>query len=566
MSHIGIDFGTSNSSASLFLGGEVQRVPVSGRHECFQFPTVAYLAEDGRILTCHEAENEAELNPQRFLREFKLEIDDPSELPVSNGVRYEDVVVAILKTIKADAERFANKSLDEAVITIPAIYGMADRRREVMRRAAAKAGFKKVDLLLEPEAAGLYYAHRLRATPAALGNLTLVYDLGAGTFDPALIRRAESGWQLVPVSMPGVPCAGARFDELLREHFHRTVKPEVSNNDELARYQTDLMIERFCREAKHALSGQEVFRKLEPVTRRLRYEVTRVEFYEMIDPLLEETLACCERLLSRAQVSWKDLGQVLLVGGSCNIPRVRSKIEERICAAGGMGTRVCWSTVEGTYVSPDYAVSMGAALGQEHICQIEAAPASNSNAVRLHPEHGASHVQEVGGSLRDELAAHFSSPVPKTEGSEAVSRSSVSRSPCEEPNRYDHRSEPCVQIEHSLTLNEQMHAHFAGEMDARSKIIHEIDDALGSSDFGRADELTIRLIRDESGYRVFDSKAKADAIPSDVLQELARLWARKTPYTLRSRNWVQYAGDVCTYKGIFSLTTWLEQRLTGIGI
>jgi actin-like ATPase involved in cell morphogenesis len=364
---LGIDFGTCNSSAAIGNGGRAQLVSVSWQHDHFDFPTVAYIGDKGNILTCHEARNSAEMDPGRFVEEFKLDLADESRLLEECSVTREDLVVAILKTIKAEAEIFnSGKALEKAVITVPAIYGASDKRRLVMRRAAERAGFAEVELLLEPESAAIYYMHQLNGSADRKAELTLVYDLGGGTFDPALMERTGDSWKLVPVSMPGVPCGGIWFDEKLMEHFREKIPLEYPE-DPKNRYVVDLRIKTFCEKAKRLLSGKDVFEERDPITKQHLYKVTRAEFNGMIDPLLEETQTCCEQLLKRASKTWSDVGQVLLVGGSCNIPRVRSRLEERIRASGGERAKIYWRAVGSEPVQPEYAVCLGAALWKSEL-------------------------------------------------------------------------------------------------------------------------------------------------------------------------------------------------------
>lgn len=78
--------------------------------------------------------------------------------------------------------------MDRVILTIPAIYTEQDSRKDIMRLAALDAGFTTVEFLREPQAAAWHYAY---INDSRSAGLSLIYDLGGGTFDPALMDMGE---------------------------------------------------------------------------------------------------------------------------------------------------------------------------------------------------------------------------------------------------------------------------------------------------------------------------------------------------------------------------------------
>lgn len=157
--------------------------------------------------------------PEHFLQEFKLDIDKELDC---NGADYRRVVAAFLKYIKSSAEIENNNTpLDKALITIPAMYTNADKRKEVMRLAALDAGFSEVEFMREPQAAAYHYAY---INGSAAAGLSLIYDLGGGTFDPTLIDMTKVNNPVLWGGDVGVKCGGQFFDAAIYKEAQRCAK------------------------------------------------------------------------------------------------------------------------------------------------------------------------------------------------------------------------------------------------------------------------------------------------------------------------------------------------------
>jgi uncharacterized protein (DUF697 family) len=251
-----------------------------------------------------------------------------------------------------------------------------------MEEAGRQAGFRTIDIIREPHAAALYYDHlltRAGRAPSQVGDYVLIYDLGGGTFDPALIHRSQDAYP-VERAGNGVACGGIFLDAKLREDFARKCPASAPiaplRNPDGSTPQTEMAasaryirdgndIRGFLLTCKHSFSdpAQKEFRADAPPLEMECYSISRTEFDHMIAPMLDSTIECCEALLRRSRVSWGDLAAVVLVGGSCALPAVRARLASAITDAGGDSRRIVWQRIPGTdiLIDPGTAVCRGAA-------------------------------------------------------------------------------------------------------------------------------------------------------------------------------------------------------------
>ena len=354
---LGIDFGTTFSSAALVVGEKLVMVKEPLKLG-YSFPSSVALTRRGELVVGQAAENIRRLYPLRYRREFKRDLGQA--VPLLLGERQmlpEDLVAEVLRALKREAEQMLNGALTAAVITVPATYD--GHKHDLMERAAEAAGFegRQVTMLEEPVAAALYHARSGGTGPGmADGETMLVYDLGGGTFDAALVRKTAAGYELLGLPK-GLPrCGGVDFDR----EIYKDVKAQCgaalgdlldpSRRDEEA-LAARLAVEEFCRDVKHQLSAaSEAEARLPVGAAPPIYRLTRDAFNEMIRPLVDGTIEPCRAVLDSAGIESKDVSGVLLVGGSCRIPYVQQVVEREL------GRPVLWVD------EPELAVCQGAAL------------------------------------------------------------------------------------------------------------------------------------------------------------------------------------------------------------
>jgi molecular chaperone DnaK len=243
----------------------------------------------------------------------------------------------------------------DVVITVPAYFDDAQRRATL--EAGERAGLQVLRLLNEPTSASLVYDRLLapEAASTAEPEILLVYDLGGGTFDVSVLEVFQ-GVREVRATAGNTHLGGDDFDDKLVQLFlaeleHRQGVDPRGDLRAMAR------LRRLAEETKIRLSSdiavrvrEEFLTTVDGMPIHLDLEVRRRTFEELIEPLLQSTVALARRALEEARLEGQALSRVCLVGGSTRIPRVRQLLEE----AFGVDIH--------EEVDPDLAVGLGAAI------------------------------------------------------------------------------------------------------------------------------------------------------------------------------------------------------------
>lgn len=359
MINFGIDLGTTNSLIAMFDKGNVEvfKNPTGFKET---LPSVVGF-RNNRILVGEQARAFVERDPKnvvsRFKRKmgttetFKIKSLDTSKTPV-------DLSAFVLKELKAFIH--SGEKPEAVVLTIPASFDTV--QANATKEAGYEAGFKQVVLLQEPIAASLAYANKEK--DADLKNSQwIVYDLGGGTFDVALVRIVEG--ELTVVDHEGDNyLGGSDFDALIVEHL---IVPELKRLGTFGEHLEEMKSEKAkynrlwnvllhkAEEAKVALSTKtsaDIDFDVEdadgqPVNCFM--EITRSEFQALIKGAIDNTADMLKQILTRNSLRGEDLEFALMVGGSTYVPYVRQRIEELL------GIKV------NTAIDPTNAIAIGAA-------------------------------------------------------------------------------------------------------------------------------------------------------------------------------------------------------------
>lgn len=354
MNWVSIDFGTSYSSASTIVNEKPVKIrPLGGLYDMYGFPTVAYVDESGKIRVCNDALPWRCQAPERFIKNFKLDIHENKIAYLNNS--YKNIVVEILRTIKKSAEyAIGGEEITATVITIPTSYSDVDPRVDIMREAAQIVGFKQIEFLRESEAAAIYYNS---VQQQQQDSITLVYDLGGGTFDPALIQHCSDGYKILG-HMSGLECGGKYFDAALYKHFNMSKTIEYSKDDDMRMLQVDAL-NKMCRDIKETLSENDSVSYPIPILKGQTFDITRKEFEMLISPLLEKTFQECQALVHSAGKQWSDINRILLIGGSCAIPCVKKLFEQYLIGQNAEVPIIQNKSEEGMHIDTLFAVSLG---------------------------------------------------------------------------------------------------------------------------------------------------------------------------------------------------------------
>jgi molecular chaperone DnaK len=357
--NFGIDLGTTNSVIAKFDQGQVEVFKNPSGHK-ETLPSVVGFRKE-RILVGDKAREFLLTDPKSVVATFKRKMGTTESFSIESLGQSKTPVelsALVLKELKGFIH--SGEPLDAAVITIPASFDTV--QSNATKQAGQQAGIKQVVLLQEPIAASLAYANRKSKSLKA--GSWLVYDLGGGTFDVALVRIVADG-ELKVVDHEGDNyLGGADFDQLLAEkvlvprleregHFENLLPELKSRSGRWNALWEGLLwrAEKAKIELSHDTSAEVNLTTKDDngETIDVEVEVTRSELESLVQPLLDKTVAMVRTILTRNSLQPSDLQFILMVGGSTLMPFVRKRVEE--CA----GVPVACD------IDPTTAIAIGAA-------------------------------------------------------------------------------------------------------------------------------------------------------------------------------------------------------------
>ncbi len=250
-------------------------------------------------------------------------------LPGGRYVRPVGVAAEILKKLKRDAEDgHFHEEVNRVVITCPAEFNVLQRQK--VEESARLAGFDEVALLEEPAAGALAYAR----AGLDVGNHVLVYDLGGGTFDLAVLDNEGESFQVAMEPKGMERCGGEDFDLALYHYCDEVARENLGRPISLSRA-VDLTFLGACRRRKESLTyrdrgkfNQYLSSENGPIY--FEHEVDRATFEELIGEYVETTTRLTTEILDQAQAAGHEVDTVVLVGGSVRVPLVVRTLEETL--------------------------------------------------------------------------------------------------------------------------------------------------------------------------------------------------------------------------------------------
>ena len=316
---LGVDLGTTYTAAAVIRNGRAEVATLGTRS--LEIPSVVLLRSDGEMLIGEAAERRSPTEPDRFAREFKRRMGDPTPILLGGSPFSAHALTARLLrgVVKVVTDREGGPP-DQIVVTCPANWG--DYKRDLLDQAVRQADVGRVSVATEPEAAAVHYASTTRVAP---GEIVAVYDLGGGTFDAAVLRNTGAGFELLGDPRGIEQLGGVYFDEAvfawvvdhMAEAFAQLDPDDPGAMAAVARLRRD------CVEAKESLSWDtDTAIAVALPNQRTEVRLTRREFEDMIRPTLVDTLDAVHRSLESAGVRPDQVSSVLLVGGSSRIPLV----------------------------------------------------------------------------------------------------------------------------------------------------------------------------------------------------------------------------------------------------
>jgi len=332
---IGIDFGTSNSKMAWYNPLTQQAAPLKNAEGDDVTPSAVYFGEHETLVGQPAIDMlEDEQAWDRVILSVKRSMVDAPvyNLPDNRVVSPLEVAAEILRKLRHDAEEFHfQEEIKHAVVTCPANFDGLER--DEIQKAAQMAGFSEVELLPEPVAAALAYTHTREQEGFQVGNYVLIYDLGGGTFDLAILVR-EGGVQFrLGLEPDGIKrCGGDDFDEALYNYCDKLAQEKLGRPISLTGMR-DLHFLYECRKRKEILTGHKhrTFSSyLAPDSRQFKYELDQTTFENLIHNQVKKTVEKTKAVLEQAHALSFKIDTFVLVGGSAQVPLVKRMLDENL--------------------------------------------------------------------------------------------------------------------------------------------------------------------------------------------------------------------------------------------
>ena len=329
----GIDLGTTNSLVAAVRSGQPQTL--ADKQEEHLLPSVVAYTESG-IIVGEEARQQQIADPLNTMSSIKRMmgrgVEDlrllGDELPYRfaatdsavpriqtrrGNVTPVEVSAEILKVLQQRAEEALGGALNGVVVTVPAYFD--DAQRQATKDAAGLAGLNVFRLLNEPTAAAIAYG-----LDNSADGIHAIYDLGGGTFDISILRLNKGVFEVMATGGDSA-LGGDDFDHLIAEWI--IAQADISEMD--AGLQCQLM--QTARSVKESLTQHERA-GIDVSSVGWQGELDRHTFNQLVDPLIRKTIIACRRALRDAGVTAEEIEDVVMVGGSTRVPRVRELVGE----------------------------------------------------------------------------------------------------------------------------------------------------------------------------------------------------------------------------------------------
>ncbi len=351
---IGIDLGTSNSAASVLVGGKPTTIPSAEGASQYgkSFPSYVAFTDDGQMLVGEPARRQAVTNPENTISAIKRLMGTDKKV-TANGKQYspQEISAFILQKIKKDAETFLGEPIEKAVITVPAYFD--DNQRTATKDAGTIAGLDVVRLVNEPTAASLAYGLDKQDDDDI--NI-MVYDLGGGTLDVTIMEFGGGVFEVKSTS-GDTQLGGTDMDNVLLNYLADEFKAkegiDLRENDQAVQ-----RLREAAEKAKIELSTTLTTEVNLPfiamgsdgTPKNLIENLTRAKLEELVDGIVQKSGKPMQQALDDAKMSKNEINKIILVGGPTRMPCVQAFVEKFIGKPVERG------------IDPMECVSMGAAI------------------------------------------------------------------------------------------------------------------------------------------------------------------------------------------------------------
>lgn len=364
---VGIDLGTTNSLIAIVRGDTQQPIALKETDGLALVPSIVHFDEYGNTTVGNPAKELLVAEPERTIYSVKrlmgksykdvrhdagffaydiIDDDTDALVKIQVGERFYSPIELssfILKELKKRGEHILKATITKAVITVPAYFN--DAQRQATRDAGRLAGLDVLRIINEPTAASLAYGLGARQGEE---KTIAVYDLGGGTFDISILTISNGIFEVLSTH-GDTYLGGDDMDNLIARFWQET--PGEGDTDMGMGSAIDKSLMQQLRvtaeAAKKHLTHNEVF---EGDINGTPVRITRQEFNDLIQPLIDRTISACQSALQDAGLKKEQIDAIVMVGGSTRVPLVKESVRNFF------GKEVHDS------LNPDEVVALGAAV------------------------------------------------------------------------------------------------------------------------------------------------------------------------------------------------------------
>lgn len=367
---IGVDLGTTNSCVAVMENGEP--IVITNSEGKRTTPSIIGFTNDGERKIGDPAKRQAVTNPDKTVHSIKrfmgvnydeskkevkrvpykvvkgtggtprVQIDDKKYSP-------QEISAMVLQKMKQTAEDYLGEEVTEAVITVPAYFN--DAQRQATKEAGEIAGLTVRRIINEPTAAALAYGLDKKSQEMKI----VVFDCGGGTHDVSVLELGDGVFEVLSTD-GDTHLGGDDFDQVIIDWLAQEFKDE--NGLDLT--QDPMALQRLREGAEKAkielssTSSTEInlpyIMPVDGIPKHLVRNLTKAKFEQLVDSLVQRTIAPCKSALKNAGLNISDIDEVILVGGTTRIPAIQDAVKKFFGKDPSKG------------VNPDEVVALGAAI------------------------------------------------------------------------------------------------------------------------------------------------------------------------------------------------------------
>lgn len=359
---IGIDFGTSFSLPAGVINGLPSTLLPNNE---YGIPSVFYYDSEVNVLIGNAAEDNANYQPHNVKRDIKMEINSHDDSFIADGRKFtkKEIIGYIFKEIvsvalqESERRELKSQTIEGAVISVPAAFTVRELTfiREAAQLSVENGGpaVNVLGFIREPVAAAIAY---FNAPNSEDEKTILVYDLGGGTCDVAIVRSDKNAKEWYTVIDSDMKRIGGRdWDEVIIRLIKQKFREQAGSISFDATAESD--IRKQAIRTKHILSKQTIARVSVPIAGKNHTCVITVEEFEQAtSSILQNTMNIVENMMKKCS---SKVDFIVCVGGSSNMPQVRKALMQM------------YPNILVKLYEPEKAIAFGAAIYAEHLTETQ---------------------------------------------------------------------------------------------------------------------------------------------------------------------------------------------------